>query len=174
MIKFNILVILIGDCLSSLLAAADPTIWISLKPSASEKFVLIYREETESKLYDLANGTIIPMALYHLSSSDSVFWGISPLSRHDGQVEFDILLKNSFGKEGRVIHNFFSKGDDRNLIPLVIENDKGFKIQIPEENGHVRNIIIQRGSGIESFAKMHKVSPLMPVFTWKQFPTFKL
>jgi hypothetical protein len=122
----------------------------------------------------LADGTIIPLALYHPSSSDSVFWGISPLSRHDGQVEFDFLLKNSFGEEGRVIHSFFSKGDDRNLIPQVIANDKGFETQIPVGNGRVHKIIIQSGSGIESFSKMYKVSPLMLVFTWKQFATPKL
>jgi hypothetical protein len=36
MMKFNTLVILIGGCLPSLFAAADPTIWMSLKPGAGE------------------------------------------------------------------------------------------------------------------------------------------
>ncbi len=68
MIRFNILIILIGGCLSSLLAAADPTIWIRLKPNADENFWLIYQEEKISTIYEAANGTIIPMAICKTTS----------------------------------------------------------------------------------------------------------
>jgi hypothetical protein len=43
---------------------------------------------------------------------------------------------------------------------------------IPEESGEIRNIIIQRGSGIENFKKRYKVSPLMPVFVWEKISFF--
>jgi hypothetical protein len=174
MVKFHILVILMGGCLSSLLAAADPTIWIRLKPNADENFWLIYREEKISKLYEAANGTIIPMVICKTTSRKLVSWGISPLIRKNSQIEFDLIFRDNFGKEEKITHNFFSKGNDRKLAPLVVASDNCFEIKIPEEDGQTRNIVIRRGSGIVSFKELYKITPLMPVFRWEKMILFEM
>jgi hypothetical protein len=172
--KFQSLLILIVGCLSSLLAAADPTIWISLKPSEGESIWLIYREEKLSDFYKPANGTIIPMAVYKVGSMKAPYWGISPLLRKDSQIEFDIIFKNGAAKEWKINHNFFSKGNDRKLAPLVVTSEDCFEIQIPEEDGQTRKIKIQKETGIENLKIKYKVSPLMPIFKWNNVITFEI
>jgi hypothetical protein len=161
--------------ISSLLSnAQDPNIWISLNPSNEVQYWLVYREETYSKLYEPANGTIIPMAIYKINSKRLVSWGISPLILKDEQVKFDFLFKSSIAKEGRLTHNFFSKGGSINIVPTVHCSEDCFRIQIPEEHGKVRNIVIKKEPDIASFKKKYRVSPLMPIFTWEGLTVFEM
>lgn len=156
------------------LKAQDPELWISLKPSTKEHYWLVYMEETFSELYKPANGTIIPMAVYKIDPKKDDCWGILPLVLKNEQVRFDFCLRSSVRKQERITHNFFSKGKDRQLAPTVICSEDCFRIQIPEESGQTRNIVIQRGPDIKSFKKRYKVSPLMPAFTWDNIMSFEM
>ncbi len=156
------------------LEAQDPELWISLKPSTEEHYWLVYREETFSELYKPANGTIIPMAVFKVDPKKNNCWGILPLVLKDEQVIFDFCLRSSVPKQERITHSFFSKGKDRQLAPSVICSENCFRIQIPEESGQTRNIVIQRGADIESFKKAYKVSPLIPAFTWDKIMLFEM
>jgi hypothetical protein len=165
--KISIVVTLLSFFSFRSLAVQEPSAWVELTSSADESFWLAYREETVSELYEAANGTVIPMALLKTPKNHPIFVSISPFCRKLEQVEFEMAFR-SHGKElEKISHNFFSKGADLRIPPIISVTNGCCRIQIPEEGGKIRNLVILRGSGIEDFKKRLRISPLMPAFEWK-------